>query len=102
MLGVLLAVLALAVGTACLGNVDLSSRCQRTSVGIVCPKKSVQEATVCDMSERDEVANGMAGVYRDVRYSVCAGGCVRNHQGAVGDVLNILGALQGGMRNVVA
>ena len=34
-LGVLLAVLALAVGTAGLGNVDLSNPCQRMSIAIV-------------------------------------------------------------------
>lgn len=33
-LGVLLAVLALAVGTAGLGNVDLSNPCQRMSIAV--------------------------------------------------------------------
>ena len=52
-LGVLLAVLALAVGTAGLGNVDLNSNCQPVSVaGVRCAQRWVRVSVECSMSER--------------------------------------------------
>jgi hypothetical protein len=53
-LGVLLAVLALAVGTAGLGNVDLNSNCQPMSVAVVrCAQRWIRASVGCSMSERD-------------------------------------------------
>lgn len=55
-LGVLLAVLALAVGTAGLGNVDLNSNCQPVSVaGVRCAQRWVRVSVGCSMSERGVV-----------------------------------------------
>ena len=56
-LGVLLAVLALAVGTAGLGNVDLNSNCQPMSVaGVRCAQRWSRVSVECSMSERGAVA----------------------------------------------
>ena len=56
-LGVLLAVLALAVGTAGLGNVDLNSNCQPMSVaGVRCAQRWSRVSVECSISERGAVA----------------------------------------------
>jgi hypothetical protein len=60
-LGVLLAVLALAVGTAGLGNVDLSNPRQRMSFASSSILDTVRpEAMACNKSERGDVANAVA------------------------------------------
>lgn len=60
-LGVLLAVLALAVGTAGLGNVDLNNPRQRMSTTISRLFDTVRlEVVACNRSERVDVANVVA------------------------------------------
>jgi hypothetical protein len=84
-LGVLLAVLALAVGTAGLGNVDLNSNCQPMSVaGVRCAQRWVRVSVGGSMSERGVVAmwwrafgNGRLAVSLELEGGRPAGGLLR-------------------------